>query len=212
MKQLISRSLAYVGQQCPRVTWLAVLPLAMSLWLAFTPLAAPALAATNSHTTSHLAATKPASSIGLTQMGHVSVTSTVLTAPRDSAGDPCKQVSFQKNYLVAGNVVAWLKMVTNWCYDYVTVTSHSTILYWGVTAYGNVLGWQSVGNPLYSFNCYVASGSTRNCSGNHEHADQLFDNVPTLSGIGLTVDEKENYLGQAFTNGASRFCLGGCTH
>lgn len=211
MKQLFSRSLAFVGHQRPRITWLAVLPLVMSLWVAFTPLAAPALAATNRHTTAPLAATKPASSLELTQMGQVSVTSTVLITPQDSAAVYCNSVSFKENYLVLGNIVAWLKMNTHWCYDGVTVTSHSTILYWGITSYGLATGWETnVSNPEYSFNCYVASGSTRNCSGNHEWTEMLFDNFVNKSGIALTVQEWENYEGQDFTNGASRHCLGGC--
>jgi hypothetical protein len=165
----------------------------------------------NARSRAHAASvTKPAPSARLAQTGYVSVTSTILTVSRNSAGDPCKKVTFQENYKVFGGVVAWLKMVTTWCYNYVIVTRHSTVLYWGVTSYGGATGWLWRYSPQYSFNCYVAAGSHRSCSGNHEWELQLFDNVITRSGIDLTVDEWENYRGQAFTHGHSQFCPGGC--
>jgi len=210
MKQLLSQPLAHVGQRRPRITWLAVLPLAMSLLFAFIPIASPAFASPNSHTTSNLAATKPASSLRLAQIVHLSATSTVLTSSRNSAGDPCKTISTYYPKNDNGITIFWLKMVTTWCYNYVTVTSHSTTLYWGVTTTGTLTGWYSLYNPIYSFACYVASGSSRNCSGNHERAQEDFINGILRLEIDLVINQEETYQGQAFYQLSQIKCPGGC--
>jgi hypothetical protein len=172
-----------------------------------TPLTSRAFAATTYH-----AAPMSLSSIRLAQAGRLSVTSTnTLTVSRNSAGDPCKTVSFQNNYNGAGNMIAWLKMVTKWCYNNVIVTSHSTVLYWGVTAFGSALGWYiEYSSPRYSFNCYVASGSTRSCSGNHEWTEQFWRNGSAGVGLALTVDEWEAYKGEVATHGGTQNCVGTC--
>jgi hypothetical protein len=128
-----------------------------------------------------------------------------------NASNPCKTVTFQRNYTGAGIMIAWLKMVTTWCYNNVIVTSHSTILYWGVTAFGSGLGWYiQHATPNYSFTCYVASGSTRNCSGNHEATKQFWRNGSAGVGLALTVNESEAYKGQASASGGTQNCVGSC--
>jgi hypothetical protein len=114
-----------------------------------------------------------------------------------NASNPCKTVTFQRNYTGAGITIAWLKMVTTWCYNNVTVTSHTTILYWGVTAFGSGLGWYiQHSTPNYSFNCYVASGSTCNCSGNHEATKQFWRDGSAGVGLALTVSDFSRYQGK----------------
>jgi hypothetical protein len=109
-----------------------------------------------------------------------------------------------------GNVLDWLRMTTTWCWNGITVTSHKTILAWGVTTLGSIDGDSSLYNPAYSFSCYVASGSTRGCSGNHEVATEKFDNAFLKNGIAITVSEWENYKGQFFSQGSVKHCPGGC--
>lgn len=188
---LFSQSLAHVGQQRPRVICLAVLPLAISLLLAFIPIASPAFAATNSHTKL--------------------VTSTVLTTSRNSAGNPCATRQSDETLTDGfGNVQIWLRMKTTYCWNYSIVTYHSTYLYWGVTTLGVLVGWTWLYNPDYAFNCYVASGSSRNCSGNHEHAKEVFLQGPVRFETDLIVDQNENYKGQFFSHGSRINCPGGC--
>jgi hypothetical protein len=192
MKQFFSQSLAHGGKRRSRVIWLAMLPLAMSLVLAFTPIASSAFAATNRQLTSKLAA-------------HPLALSTSVPSSQMSAGVTC-QTQFHENreYDGLGFEAFWLKVQTTWCYNYVTVTSHSTILYWGTTTNGALAGWHYVGNPYYTFNCYIAAGSSINCSGNHEHADELW-----TDGSGhchLIVDEEENYHGQFFWEDSKSGC------
>src|SRR5450631_186419 len=68
-----------------------------------------------------------------------------------------------KTDAIRGLALFEISMKTNWCWNNSIVTGSHTILYWKVA----IAGW-TPGKPSYSFNCYVASGSTRNCSGNHE--------------------------------------------
>jgi hypothetical protein len=132
-------------------------------------------------------------------------------AASSSASNPCKTVTFQQNYNGAGNTIAWLKMVTEWCYNDLIVTSHSTVLSWGVTAFGSALGWYiEYPSPRYSFNCYVASGSGPGCSGNHEWTEQFWANGSAGVGLALTVDEWETYNGQSSTRGGTQNCVGKC--
>jgi hypothetical protein len=97
----------------------------------------------------------------------------------------------------------WVKMKTTWCWNGITVTSHSTILYWGVTTLGKIYGYSSLYNPAYRFNCYVASGSRRNCSGNHEWMQEDFVGTPPRDCY-LSIDQEENYKGQFFAQGHKR--------
>jgi hypothetical protein len=211
MKQFFSQSLAHGSRRRPRVIWLAVLPLAISLWLACIPMASPAFAATNSHTRSNLAATQPLLSLRLTQVGQPSVTSTVLTASQNSAGVSCKTFTsyLSFGYLGVHNEV-WLKMVTYFCYGNGRVTYHKTTLYWGVTQAGSSSGWGWIYGPNYSFNCYYASGSGFPCSGNHEHATQIFINPFLRSEASLTIDQYEDRLGHTSNLFNAHICPGGC--
>ncbi|HLG60594.1 MAG TPA: hypothetical protein VKY19_01595 [Ktedonosporobacter sp.] len=109
-----------------------------------------------------------------------------------------------------GNVLDWLRMTTTWCWNGLTVTSHKTVLAWGVTTLGNITGDSALFSPDFSFNCYVASGSNRGCSGNHEVATEKFDNAFLKNGIAITVNEWENYKGQFFSQGSVKHCPGGC--
>jgi hypothetical protein len=211
MKQFFSQALAQGSRRRPRLLWLAVLPLAMSLWLACIPTASPALAATNSHTTSNLAATQPLSSLRLAQVGQPSVTSTVLTASRNSAGDPCKTFTsyLSFGYLGVHNEM-WLRIVTYFCYNYRIVTYHKTTLYWGVTQAGAGSGWGWIYGPNYSFNCFYGPNNGLACSGNHEHATQIFINPFLKDEASLTIDQAEYYNGGTYNHFNAHICPGGC--
>jgi hypothetical protein len=193
-----------------RFVLLGSLLLAAGLLIAFTPTASTASAATNSHTTSNLAATTPASSIRLAQVVHVSVTSTVLTASRTSAGVSCRTFTSYLSFSYLGVNSLWLKIQTYYCWNYLIVTYHSTTLYWGVTAGGAGNGWGWLYNPYYAFNCYVSTSSWRSCSGNHEHAKEIFINPFLRSEAALIIDQEENYKGQDFNQFSSYICPGGC--
>lgn len=101
--------------------------------------------------------------------------------------------------LVPGAVTLfWVRMKTNWCWNGVIVTKSSTVLYWGVTTTGNLTGWHSEYNPQYTFNCYVAAGSTRNCSGNHEWMQEDFvHGVFPLYDCYLHINQAEAYNGKS---------------
>jgi hypothetical protein len=102
-----------------------------------------------------------------------------------------------------GNVFFWIRMNTHWCWNGVIVTGSSTSLYWGVTTLGNILGWHSEYNPQYTFNCYVAAGSTRNCSGNHEWMQEDFVGTPPEDCY-LHINQAEAYKGEFAWNAAQR--------
>jgi hypothetical protein len=216
MKPLFYRSLAHVSQRRLRVTWLVVLPLAMGLLLAFTPMASPAaFAATISHSTASQAATTLASSTKLTQTGQFSVTSTTVTTTQTSATTLCKTFTsyLSFGYLGVQNEM-WLKQVTYWCYNDSIVTYHKTTIYWGVTSAGAGSGWTwpTVSDPYTSFNCYSAAANNtyRQCSGNHEHATQLFQNPILRDEASLTIDQYEIYTGWENNTFNSHICPGGC--
>ena len=112
----------------------------------------------------------------LAQEVQESVTTSVVAASPDSAGDPCNTAQRQENGKdVFGITLFWFKMQTSWCWDYRTVTIH--------------------------FHCYYAYGSTRNCSGNHEDATASFLNVVTRQVCLPFISEDENYRGQFFSSG-----------
>ena len=85
-----------------------------------------------------------------------------------------------------GLPIAWLQMSTNFCYNGVIVTYHTTkVTHW--------TAWSYAPSP-YSFVCYVASGSTRQCSGNRETEDDGFYSGNIACDI--RIQEAENYRGQ----------------
>jgi hypothetical protein len=101
----------------------------------------------------------------------------------------------------------WVSMKTTWCWNDSIVTSHSTILYWGVTTTGNIAGWYSLYNPQYTFNCYVAAGSSHNCSGNHEWMQEDFvHGITPFEDCYLSINQWETYNG-GFTWNDSHHCV-----
>jgi hypothetical protein len=214
MKQLFSRSLAHVSQRRLRVTWLIVLPLAMGLLFAFTPVASPAaFAATNGQTRANLAAPHFALAPGSAQGSGLVTLTTVESSQVGSGVHLCKTFTSYLNfgYLGVQNEM-YLKMVTSWCYNNSTVTSHSTVLYWGTTAAGDGSGWIWQYSPNYSFNCLsdVQGAINRTCAGNHERAEERFIN-PFLKGeASLTIDQYEAYNGQEWNLFNAHYCPGGC--
>ncbi len=187
-----------------RFVLLGSLLLAAGLLIAFTPTASTASAATASPASASAVASGPTTLTRLAQVVHVSVTTSVVAAPRDSAGDPCATKQRVENGTdVFGIVLYWFKMQTSWCWDYRTVTSHTTHLYWAVTGPGAAFGWAYISNSGVHFYCYVASGSTRQCSGNHEDATASFLNLDTLQTCLPFIAEDENYRGQFFSSGRS---------
>jgi hypothetical protein len=163
----------------------------------------------NASSVAHAASvTKPASSLGLTQ-----VTSTVLTtASRNSAGDPCKWFTSELWFGYLGHTKEmWLKVVTYFCYNYSIVTYHKTSWSWGVTAGGAGDGWGWIINPYYSFNCFnAADNAYRPCSGNHEWTQELFINGFLRGEASLTIDQDEYYNGGTYNHFNAHFCPGGC--
>jgi hypothetical protein len=101
----------------------------------------------------------------------------------------------------------WVSMKTTWCWNGITVTSHSTILYWGVTTTGNLTGWHSEYNPQYTFSCFVAAGSTHNCSGNHEWMQEDFvHGITPFEDCYLSLNQWEHYNG-GFSWTGSQHCV-----
>ncbi len=124
----------------------------------------------------------------------------------DAAGNACKVGWSQITYKdVFGITLWWLRMTTTWCYNGVTVTSHSTSITHDVTGPGTALGW-SWGGQHSGFACYVDNGSNRNCSGNHEWVTAQFDHNPLPSVCVEKLNEWENYHGQFFWSSAGSSC------
>jgi hypothetical protein len=96
---------------------------------------------------------------------------------------------------------AWYEMDTYFCWNGVIVTYHSTSTKYGTTVVGKAEGWQFDGQGELGFHCYVAVGSTRNCSGNTEYRQGHFSLcVPQVGcrvGWDPTIQEWENYHGGA---------------
>jgi hypothetical protein len=131
-----------------------------------------------------------------------SETSTVDEATA-SAGSLCRTGWAKLSYKdVFGIVLFWYKMTTYWCYNGAIVTTHSTSENAGVTATGSATGWSYLGVIERSFHCYVASGSTRSCSGNFEDSQGSFQACIAKIGCYASkqpyIYEKENYKGEFF--------------
>ncbi len=99
---------------------------------------------------------------------------------------------------IVGLALFEISMKTNWCWNNSIVTGSHTTLYWKVA----IAGW-TPGKPSYAFNCYVAAGSKRNCSGNHEAMVEKYTNTSSGSTVYLYLDNWENYKGQFFTQSSS---------
>jgi hypothetical protein len=139
--------------------------------------------------------------------GSVSVAGDSATAGVDSAGDPCRTGWAQVTYRdVFGITLWWFRMTTSWCYNGSIVTSHTTTVSHDVTGTGTATGWAWGGRSAVSFNCYVASGSSRNCSGNHESDTAQFDYIPIPSVCVVKLQEWENYRGEFFWSSAGSTC------
>ncbi len=87
-------------------------------------------------------------------------------------------------------------MVTYFCWDNVTVTSHDTSVGYGITGTGHATGWEWIGDTGIDFYCYKASGSTRNCSGNSESSRGYFYNVLTGQSCSDFIHQYETYKGK----------------
>jgi hypothetical protein len=138
--------------------------------------------------------------------GSVAVTNGEDAAGVDAAGNACR-VGWSKitHKDVFGITLWWLKMTTTWCYNGVTVTSHSTSITHDVTGPGTALGWSWHGQNS-GFACYVAKGSSRNCSGNHEWVTAQLDFIPLPVTCVQKLNEWENYHGQFFWSSAGSTC------
>jgi hypothetical protein len=129
---------------------------------------------------------------------------TSVPAANDSAGDPCTTDTYTR-YLIdelTQQHVAWFRMQTYWCWNGRKVKSHTTSESGAVTQLGSLEGWVYNGHDATVFNCYVASGSTVNCSGNHEQDQGFFQECILKVGcVGTwdpTIEMWENYKGQWF--------------
>jgi hypothetical protein len=139
----------------------------------------------------------------------VSVSSGTTAEPNNAAGNSCRSDFFSWNLTQAPfgwPVLAWYKMTTYYCWNGVIVTSHSTREDGGVTASGSAAGWTYNGNVNGSvgWNCYIAYGSTRQCSGNTEYAQGSFQDCLIKFGCVDNwypqIQEWENYHGQFLHN------------
>jgi hypothetical protein len=143
------------------------------------------------------AATTPA---GQDPVATVTTTSSLSPATPMPDGTSCRTGSQMKKANDAyGFELAWYTMTTYFCYDNVTVTYHSTHVSGGTTTLGGVGGWSYNGTPDgINFHCYVAAGSTRNCSGNQEEAQGQFQACQAgycYDTWSPTITESENYHG-----------------
>jgi hypothetical protein len=135
----------------------------------------------------------------------------------NAAGDPCTSFYGEADVVtgLADVKVAWLQLSTYFCYtgpfygpwlSTERVTSHSTSQKIGVTTPGQLLGWfylQNVSGGI-QFNCFVASGATNRCSGNHEYDQVEFQDCILHYGCTSTaypyLDEFEYLSGQFYAN------------
>jgi hypothetical protein len=143
------------------------------------------------------AATAPA---GQDPVVTVTTTSGFSPAAPSPDGTYCRTGWEQKNGEDSvGIILVWYKMTTYFCYNYATVTSHSTNVSGGTTTTGGIGGWSYQGTPDgINFHCYVAAGSTRNCSGNQEEAQGQFHACQAgycYANWSPTITESENYHG-----------------
>ncbi|HKT03149.1 MAG TPA: hypothetical protein VJT31_26775 [Rugosimonospora sp.] len=153
----------------PRLGRIAVLATAMA---ALVPLAAwPGTA-----TAAPAAAAVP---VITTQTG----TEATAPAPDTAAATQCSTIWIGVSSSLAGNMLWNWRQTTTFCYNGVTVTSHSTSYSWQITSWGSVSGYAWQGLAYNQSNCYVASGSTRNCSGNYVSLAGVFgQNTGTIGG------------------------------
>lgn len=94
---------------------------------------------------------------------------------------------------------AWYRMSTYFCWNGTIVTYHYTTTSGGTTAYGAAGGWHFNSEGDLGFHCYVAVGSTKNCSGNTEirqgHFSDCVLKVGCVQNWDPTIQEWENYHG-----------------
>lgn len=133
----------------------------------------------------------------------VDTETTTMAEANDNTGNFCRTGWVKLSYRdVFGVVLFWFKMTTYWCYNFQVVTTHSTSETAGITATGSATGWSYRGIIEHSFHCYVASGSTRSCSGNFEDAQGSFQACLITIGCYASkqsyIHEEENYKGQFF--------------
>jgi hypothetical protein len=123
------------------------------------------------------------------------ITSGLTASATASTGDPCETSWTKYSSSAAGNLLYSFEASTYWCWNGAVVTSHKTSYHYVITSLGTLdgYGWDS---GDITFNCYVASGSTRSCSGNHESVNGNFG--IEASGFTVAIDQSENYKGQYF--------------
>jgi hypothetical protein len=153
-------------------------------------------------TASTVKAPQPAATAPAGQDPIVTVVTTTTTGPTNvlTNGNHCTSGSqTKKGYDALGFELTWYTMTTDFCYDYVTVTSHETHVTGGTTTLGGVGGWTYKGTPDgINFHCYVAAGSSRQCSGNQEEAQGQFQACQggyCYDNWSPTITESENYHG-----------------
>jgi len=116
-----------------------------------------------------------------------------------AAAESCRtSTNYINNEDILGIILFSFNMSTYWCYNGSIVTYHSTGVNHGITGTGSATGWEWIGDSGIDFSCYVASGSTKNCSGNEEHSTGYFYNDITGQSCSDTLHQWENYKGQFF--------------
>ena len=150
-------------------------------------------------TSAYAASAPPAPPVGAAPVQGMAASAATISDPapiQANATTYCKNgITHRVTISDYGVVIAWLQMSTNFCYNRVIVTYHTTrVTHW--------TAWSYAPSP-YSFRCYVASGSTRNCSGNQETEDDGFYSGKIACDI--RIQETENYVGQWWINW-SWFC------
>jgi len=113
-----------------------------------------------------------------------------------SAAEKCATYTVTvSNYDALRIILFSFHMVTYFCWNGVIVTYHSTSVGAGVTGTGVATGWEYTGHSGIDFTCYVASGSTRNCSGNSESDYGYFYNILLGESCYNYIHQTENYKG-----------------
>ncbi len=102
--------------------------------------------------------------------------------------------------------LAWFTMDTYFCWNGKIITTHSTSEKGQATGPGQTIGWSYNGTISGSVGwyCYVANGSSTNCSGNEEYAQGSFSQCEIKYGCIASwqpyIAEWENDHGSSGTN------------
>ncbi len=180
-KNNLLRHLA-AGISIPAAAAVSVLALALPASAAPSSGAAPAVTAPSAisarSAAAHVKGSLPAAYYRVSKMGTRTVTTIASPALRARmgapAGQPCATFTtdqYYNNYL--GQTLFNYYQNTYFCWDYNTVTYHSTWESGMIPGWAKAIGWRYDGVVTTGFNCFYAT--SRWCSGNHEFSQGHFE-------------------------------------